>query len=564
MNCIKVKILFPTVIMFIFFTSVMVTQVFSIKNSLQQIKDINEQAFTTLLKAERLKLNVVQVQQWLTDISATRAAEGLDDGFDEAEKNAKGARVLISELNQINLGKEQELAKITEHFDAYYESGKKMAQAYIDGGPTEGNKMMGDFDSTAIAINASVDVFVSKADEQVQIAISSIEKSIQKTIILLVISIIVSFLLCLNAWIFTTKRVVKPILLLLEKLEDLSNKGGDLTQQITINSNDQIGLLAKATNKFIGNVRDIIGNVMESADQATISSRQLAVSAEETEHTANQIESTINGVANSAMKQAEYAKNMLQMMEKAVTNVLNGRVQTTKTLANAKKSTQFAHDGEQAINEAIIHLQTITETVNYAMDSVQKLGKRSEEIGGIITAISNIADQTNLLALNAAIEAARAGDAGKGFAVVANEVRKLAEQSSQSSGQIAELINHIQGETLNTIHLMENNVLVVEEQVRIIAKGGDSLKNIVESVEETELQTQNINEIFNAFNKESESVLNAIQEISTLIENSSSLTEEVAAASEEQCKTAVKIANSSLELASMAEQLQKQVNRFSV
>lgn len=174
------------------------------------------------------------------------------------------------------------------------------------------------------------------------------------------------------------------------------------------------------------------------------------------------------------------------MMQKTIEEVSKSLQKAEITLNSAIESTHIARKGEEAINEAIMHLSDVTKTVSYATDSIQKLGKRSEEIGGIITVITGIAEQTNLLALNAAIEAARAGDQGKGFAVVASEVRQLAEQSSLAAGQITNLINDIQAETSVTVRTMESNLLAVEEQVTIINKGGSALKEIVEKVVETE------------------------------------------------------------------------------
>ncbi len=232
------------------------------------------------------------------------------------------------------------------------------------------------------------------------------------------------------------------------------------------------------------------------------------------------------------------------------------------TLTSAIESSKIARKGEEAINEAIKHLSAVTQTVSYATDSIQKLGKRSEEIGGIITVITGIAEQTNLLALNAAIEAARAGDQGKGFAVVASEVRQLAEQSSLASGQITNLINDIQAETSVTVRTMESNLLAVEEQVTIINKGGTALKEIVEKVVETEKGVEQMKSAFSHVNDNSLGVQQAIHDISRIIEDAAAATEEIAATSEEQYATVAEITQNSDELATIADKLQNEVNKF--
>ncbi|WP_017756226.1 methyl-accepting chemotaxis protein [Calidifontibacillus oryziterrae] len=564
MKTIKAKLFLPIFFMFIFFTTVLVAQVTGINKNLEEINEINDKFFTTLVKAEQLKLNVVQVQQWLTDISATRASEGLDDGFDEAAKHAKSVDTLLIELGELNPERKQQLTDITNHFHDYYDSGKKMAQAYIDGGPEQGNLMMEQFDSDAAAINDDVDALVEDSNIQVETAIHTIKQITSNMIIVTVISIVLSLLICAAVWILVSKKVIKPISLLLKKLESLSEHGGDLTQQLNIDTSDEIGGLAKATNKFIDNIRSIVTNVKQSSSQAVASAEQLATHAEETGQKSNEIANSIGEIADGSAKQAEHAEKILKMMEETAIEVSNGRNQAATTLSNAKKSSLYAREGNEAINDAIDHLRTITATVNDAAQSVQNLGKRSEEIGGIITAISAISEQTNLLALNAAIEAARAGEAGKGFAVVAEEVRKLAEQASQSSKQITELIKSIQTETINTVALMEKNLLEVKNQEDMIEKSRASLKNIVVQVEETEIETQNINELLIAFNEKAQNVLIAIQEISSISEESASSAKSVAEASEEQFATIEEISASSVELAQLAESLQKQVNRFTV
>lgn len=204
----------------------------------------------------------------------------------------------------------------------------------------------------------------------------------------------------------------------------------------------------------------------------------------------------------------------------------------------------------------------MNEQVRASADSVKALGRRSEEIGGIITVISEIADQTNLLALNAAIEAARAGEHGKGFAVVADEVRKLAEQSSKSANKIGSLIAGIQSETNDIVIKIEHNVSSVQSQMEVIAQVGASLKEIVSFTQGTEERSNEMKEVLTSVLKNSQQVLASIEEISAIVEQSAASAQEVAAASEEQSATIEEVTASANSLAKMAEDLTEEVSKF--
>jgi len=325
---------------------------------------------------------------------------------------------------------------------------------------------------------------------------------------------------------------------------------------------DEIAELARAFSSMKNHLTETIKIVAGSAHQIAKSSHTLAESSHQTSEASNQIALTMNEIAVGTTTQSDQAERIVSMMQKTIEEVSKSLQKAEITLNSAIESTHIARKGEEAINEAIMHLSDVTKTVSYATDSIQKLGKRSEEIGGIITVITGIAEQTNLLALNAAIEAARAGDQGKGFAVVASEVRQLAEQSSLAAGQITNLINDIQAETSVTVRTMESNLLAVEEQVTIINKGGSALKEIVEKVVETEEGVEQMKVAFTHVNDNSLGVQQAIQDISRIIEDAAAATEEIAATSEEQYATVAEITHSSDELSSIADKLQNEVNKF--
>lgn len=385
------------------------------------------------------------------------------------------------------------------------------------------------------------------------------ESVMKNVIVLLIIS---ALLFVIISW-FLQRQIIAPINQLSANAKELA----DLNLNVKIlnpKGQDEIANLAQAFNAMKTRITETINVVANSANQIASTSLVLAESSRQTSEASNQVALTMNDIASGTSTQSDQAEHIVKMMQKTNDEVANSLQKAEATLERAILSTHIARKGEDAINEAIKHLNSVTQTVSYATDSIQKLGKRSEEIGGIITVITGIAEQTNLLALNAAIEAARAGEQGKGFAVVASEVRQLAEQSSLASGQITSLIKDIQAETAVTVRTMESNLLAVEEQVHIISKGGNALQEIVEQVVETEQGVKEMKSAFTHVNDNSLDVQQAIHDISRIIEDSAAATEEIAATSEEQHATVAEISQNSEELAEISTNLQNEVNKFTI
>lgn len=380
---------------------------------------------------------------------------------------------------------------------------------------------------------------------------------------LIVSSLVVVVIISFFCSILFKKAIINPLLTIRDAANEMANYNLK-TEPLKIESNDEIGELAISFETMKVNIISIIENLQRSAALAADTSGSLAESSDQTSVTAEQIALSINEVADGTTRQADFAGDILEMTNNNVQLVARGGDLSVKTLSSAKSSTEFAKKGEQAINHAISHLDKITNTVSFATTSIQNLGKRSNEIGGIVTIITQISEQTNLLALNASIEAARAGEHGKGFAVVANEVRKLAEQSNFSANKITELINDIQAETSVTVRTMESNLEAVQNQVSIIESGGQALKEIVERVEQTEQGVISIKEEFNSLRDNSEQILNAIQEISGIIQQTAAAAQQVSAAAEEQTATVEETSASSEELAAMANTLKQLANKFIV
>ncbi|AXH98233.1 methyl-accepting chemotaxis protein [Sporosarcina sp. PTS2304] len=379
----------------------------------------------------------------------------------------------------------------------------------------------------------------------------------------IIISLVLALLVIVIVSLIIQRIIIRPI----NQLRDNANELADLNLNVALyeaKGTDEIAELSAAFRNMKEQLTDTMQNVAKNANEVATSSVALEESAQQTNETASQIATTMNEIAAGVTTQSEHAEQISKMMRDTIAEVERNLAHVEQSLVNAQQSTVIAHEGEQAISKAISHLSTVTETVSYATDSIQKLGMRSEEIGGIITVITAISEQTNLLALNAAIEAARAGEHGKGFAVVAAEVRKLAEQSTAAAQQITDLITDIQAETSVTVRTMESNLTAVEEQVIIINEGGDALKHIVEKVSETESGVGQIKDAFHRVNSNSYAVQEAIVTISAVIEESAAATEEIAASSEEQYATVAEMADNTTSVAEVADRLREEVNKFTM
>lgn len=560
---IKQKLLATFLFIFLILGGIQVYLVLQMNGYGTNMESIKEESLEKVLHAERMKLDVVQVQQWLTDISATRAAQGYDDGFEVAETYAADFYSTIENLKQLETNSTiQKLTDIQTAFDDYYEIGKQMANAYIEGGPELGNMLMDQFDNSSEAINESVNVYLDETIDALHANINGMHQSIEQNTLYSMIGMAIGLTITAILSYIITSSILKQLNRVKGSAELIAN--GDLTTAIDTRRRDEIGDLAKSFEHMRSQLSQLAVSIRSKSDLLTASSIDLESRAQRTEESSLQIAAAMTEIASGIEQQADQSNTILEAIRNTANRVEQGNTLADGTLEAAIRATRIAGEGKERLDHSIQAFEETVADLGRATANVQALGEKSKQIGGIIAFIQGISDQTNLLALNAAIEASRAGEHGKGFAIVADEVRKLAEETKEATSQISELILETQQGTQHAITLLEANQLRFDEQSELIHSSGDAMDNIVKQVNETEDNIQKLKAELNQINTNTMTVQKMIENSSAIIEETSASSEEISASTDELTDIIQVISSTIASLAVVANELNADIEQFKV
>ncbi len=248
---------------------------------------------------------------------------------------------------------------------------------------------------------------------------------------------------------------------------------------------------------------------------------------------ADQISSSTEEMAAGAQEQSMQASEVAGAVEQMTKTIFETTKNTTTAAEASKNAGKVAVEGGKVVEKTIDGMIRISNVVKQSAETVQELGKSSNEIGEIVQVIDDIADQTNLLALNAAIEAARAGEQGRGFAVVADEVRKLAERTSKATQEIANMIKHIQKDTEGAVSSMQQGTKEVENGKALAEKAGESLKEIITGAERVADIVTQVAAASEQQSRASEQITQNIELITNVTQQSATGVRQIAHAAEE-------------------------------
>lgn len=346
---------------------------------------------------------------------------------------------------------------------------------------------------------------------------------------------------------FLFQRFVnKPMQKLLDMTGMIGN--GDLTAKMDVKGRNEISHMCSRMNDMCDNLRSMVNDIVSGNKQLAGSSDQLSSISEQMSAGAEQTSGKSNQVSQTAEQMSSTMSTLAAAIEQASTNTSVIASSAEEMAATINEIAQNSEKGRSISAEAVSDARDTSEKVH-------ELGTAAQEIGKVTETINEISEQTNLLALNATIEAARAGEAGKGFAVVANEIKELARQTAEATGEIKKRIEGIQGST-------DTTVTHIDKISKVINEVNDIVATIATAVEEQSVTT---NEIASNVAQASQ----GIKEVTENIVQSSSFASDIATDISEVNQAASDMANSSSqvnlsagELTKLAGKLQEVVGRF--
>ena len=386
-------------------------------------------------------------------------------------------------------------------------------------------------------------------------AVSGITMQLFMAIAIVVVALVVISRLIANG-------ITNPLSNMVELFRLLRKGDFRRSDLIDPNRGDEFGVMSQAIRDMRQTVADLLKKTANSSEQLAASSQELTASANQASQASEQVAQSVTKSAGEVVEQQRDVGDSLDAINAAMTSIENIGKTADTVSAHATKANNQATVGNQAVDQAVNQIISVEKIVNDSATTVDKLGKRSQEIGQIVEAISGIAEQTNLLALNAAIEAARAGEHGRGFAVVSEEVRKLAEESQNAAQKIATLIGDIQSETASAVDSMQKGNAAVRAGTESVEKLRDTFEDIRSATDNVAVEAKNMVKELDAIAKATMKIRDNSQAISNKSANVSQEMESVSAAAEQQSASAEEISSASDELSKLAQDLQNSLQAF--
>jgi methyl-accepting chemotaxis protein len=454
------------------------------------------------------------------------------------ERNTSNSQ-MIDELGKILAGSSEDeklLADMKKHRGLYVagvdrvikmiKDGKREEASYVAG--EEMIPMLAPFLKAVKALDDYQSAKVDASSKAISVNASAIRNSS------IVLSLVVVLLGLFSAWSIV-RAITGPLNRMRSTIIEVE-RSGDFRQRIAIHGKDEVGETARAFDNLMESLQKTLATISTDADTVASSARGLSAAS--------------NSLADSASNQSASASAIATAAEQMARSSDQVAENAREALTISRRSGDLSAQGGEIINRAAHEMSRISDTVQKTSLTIEEVGQHSNQISSIVQVIKDIAAQTNLLALNAAIEAARAGEQGRGFAVVADEVRKLAERTTNATEEISTMITAVQRSADAAVVAMSTSVGEVSSGVALANQAGETIVQIKQGAGQV---VDVVNSISSALIEQSGANNNLTQQVERVAE----MTVETSNAAQETAREAEK-------LRELANDMQSAVGRFKI